>query len=117
MTVKPNKTDPVALRKQLIQMRLELSRQKIRHEALILIEPVEKIRNYKKRFTQGAHPLLLVAGITLASLFITRNRNLASSLPSVVGIVSSLLPLFLRPGQETDKVTAGTDNLKKPQKL
>ncbi len=49
MSIKQHKDDPIALRKQLIQMRLELNRQKIRHESLVLLEPVEKLRNFKQR--------------------------------------------------------------------
>lgn len=99
MTIKSHKNDSLALRKQLIQLRLEVSRQKLRHETLVLVEPVQKIRHYQKRFTQSANPLLLVAGVTLASFFITRNRSSVSSLSSIVGIASSLLPLLIKPSQ------------------
>lgn len=40
MSIQKHKDTPIALRKQLIQMRLELNRQKIRHESLVLLEPV-----------------------------------------------------------------------------
>lgn len=44
----------IALRKQLIQMRLELNRQKIRHEGLILLELIDKLRGYKQRLSEGS---------------------------------------------------------------
>lgn len=115
MTIKKHKTDhPVALRKQLLQMRLELNRQKIRHEALVLLEPIEKIRGYKKRLSEGSTPLLIVAGVTLASFFMTRNRRSASGLLPLVRIASSLLPLFMTASHsETATSAEQADNLNK----
>jgi hypothetical protein len=112
MTVKSNKDDPLALRKQLIQMRLELNRQKVRHQALVLIEPVQKMRSYKKRLLQGSNPLLLVVGVTLAGFFIARKRNSANTLLSVVRVASSLLPLLIAASRDPDS-TAPADHLKK----
>lgn len=114
MTIKSDKNGSVALRRELLQMRLELNRQKIRHEALVLVEPVQKIRNYQKRFTQGAHPLLLVGGVTLASFFITSKRNSAGGLLSIARIASSLVPLFIKATKESSNVAADNDNLKTP---
>ena len=108
------KEHPIALRKQLLQMRLELNRQKIRHEALVLLEPIEKLRGYKKRLSEGSTPLLIVAGVTLASFFMTRNRRSASGLLPIVRIASSLLPLFMTASQsETATSIKQTDNLNK----
>ena len=113
MTIKKHKTDhPVALRKQLLQMRLELNRQKVRHEALVLLEPIEKLRGYKKRLSEGSTPLLIVAGVTLASFFMTRNRRSTSKLLPLVRIASSLLPLFITASHsETATSTEQADNL------
>ncbi|HZJ95399.1 MAG TPA: hypothetical protein VFD11_07590 [Thiopseudomonas sp.] len=107
-----NKDDPIALRKQLIQMRLELNRQKIRHEGLALLEPVHKLRGYQKYLSQGSKPLLLVAGVTLASFLMARNHRAVSSLLPVLRVASSLLPLlttYSRPTSSTS--TAQADNL------
>lgn len=102
--------DPVALRKQLIQMRLELNRQKIQHEGLALIEPIQKIRSYKERFFHSANPLLLVAGVTLASFFITRKRHSVSGFIPVLSIATSLARLFINatPSSTKDSTTAST---------
>ncbi len=113
MSMKLNKNDQAALRKQLIQMRLELNRQKIRHEALVLLEPVAKLRSLKQRFTQGSTPLLIVAGVTIASFFLTRSRHSASGLAPLVKIAASLLPLFIaRSTAEADTTVSRADNLK-----
>lgn len=110
--------DPTALRKQLIQMRLELSRQKIRHEGLALLEPVQKLRGYQKYLSQGSRPLLLVAGVTLASFLITRNHRAVGSLLPVLRVASSLLPLLMTYSRSTSSTSAAQgDNLNqnKPQ--
>ena len=113
MSIKQSKNDPIALRKQLIQMRMELNRQKICHESLVLLEPVQKLRDYKQRLTRGSMPILIVAATTLASFFITRNRHSASSLLPLVKIAASLLPLFMAtPTAEADTTASQTDNLK-----
>lgn len=113
MSIKQHKDDPIALRKQLIQMRLELNRQKIRHESLVLLEPVEKLRNFKQRFTQGSMPLLVVAGVTLASFFLTRNRQSSGNFLPIVKIAAGLLPLLMASSAtEADTTAPQTDNLK-----
>lgn len=111
MTLKQsNKDDPIALRKQLIQMRMELNRQKIHHEGLVLLEPIQKARRYKERFLQSANPLLLVAGVTLASFFITRKRHSVSGLIPVLSIATSLARLFINatPPSTKDSTAAPT---------
>ena len=115
MTIKQHKKDDrIALRKQLLQMRLELNRQKIRHEGLTLLEPVAKLRGYKKRLSEGSTPLLVVAGVTLASFFMTRNRRSASALMPIARIAASVLPLFIAASHsEKASTTEQTDNLNK----
>jgi len=112
MTIQKYKKDnPIALRKQLIQMRLELNRQKICHESIVLLEPIEKIRSYKNRLMQGSTPLLAVAGVALASFFLTRQRRSASALLPIVRIAGSLLPFFMAtPRAETATAATRTNN-------
>ena len=113
MSIIKHKDNPVALRKQLIQMRLELNRQKIHHEALVLLEPVEKFRSLKQRFTQGSTPLLVVAGVTLVGFFMARKRNAGSHVLPLVKIAAGLLPLLMASSSvEADKSTTRPDNLK-----
>ncbi len=112
MSTGPNNSDQIALRKQLIQMRLELNRQKIRHEGMVLLEPVEKLRGFKKRLSSGSTPLLLVAGVTFASFFIGRNRRSSNSWLPMVRVAASLLPLFINSTDKADTTTQQADNLK-----
>lgn len=112
MSTGPNNSDQIALRKQLIQMRLELNRQKIRHEGMVLLEPVEKLRGFKKRLSSGSTPLLLVAGVTFASFFIGRNRRSSSRWLPMARVAASLLPLFMSSADKADTTTEQADNLK-----
>lgn len=112
MSTGPNNSDQIALRKQLIQMRLELNRQKIRHEGMVLLEPVEKLRGFKKRLSSGSTPLLLVAGVTFASFFIGRNRRSSSRWLPMARVAASLLPLFMSSADKADTTTGQADNLK-----
>lgn len=106
----------IALRKQLIQMRLELNRQKIRHEGLILLEPIDKLRGYKQRLSEGSTPLLIVAGATLASFLMARKRRSVSGFMPVLRIASSLLPLFISaPSSVTDGNKQPSGSTRKPR--
>lgn len=102
------KNDSLALRKQLIQMRLELNRQKIRHEGIILLEPVEKLRDYKHRFMSGRTPMLAIAGVGLASFFLARKKRSIGSFLPVMRIAAGLLPLLLN--HSTEQKTSQTRN-------
>lgn len=114
MTNKQHNDDPIALRKQLIEMRLELNRQKIRHESMALLEPVQKLRGYQKRLTQGSTPLLIVAGATFASFFLTRNRRSAGKMLPLLKVAAGLLPFLLVKSQsEADTTSSQADNLDK----
>lgn len=104
MNLKANE-DPVALRKQLIQMRMELNRQKIRRESLVLLEPVEKLRSFKQRLSQGATPLLVIAGATLTGLFLSRNRSTTHNVLPILKIAASALPLFFKTSSSKNKAT------------
>lgn len=107
MTLKqPNKDDPIALRKQLIQMRMELNRQKIHHEGLVLLEPIQKVRGYKERFFHSANPLLLITGVTLVSFLITRKRHSVSGLIPVLSIATSLARLLINAAPSSQKDSA-----------
>lgn len=110
MTQQHRKNDPIALRKQLIQMRLELNRQKIRHEGIVLLEPVEKLRGYKQRFMSGTKPIWAVAGVGLASFLLARKKRSVGSLLPMMRIAVSLLPLLMSKSHlETDTAPTKTD--------
>ncbi len=51
-----------ALKKELIQMRMELHRQEMRHEVLLALQPLQKIRSVKNSW-QKAKPWISLAGL------------------------------------------------------
>lgn len=116
MTQSHKKDDPIALRKQLLAMRLELNRQKISHESLLLLEPVEKLRGYKKRLMQGANPMILVAGVSLVSFLFARKRRSVGSVLPMLRMAASLLPLLINHSSQTPENTEATteDKANKP---
>lgn len=116
MTAKQRKQDDsIALRKQLIQMRLELNRQKICHEGLVLLEPIDKLRGYKQRLSEGSTPLLIVAGVTLVSFFMARKRRSVNGFMPILRVASNLLPLFITASStQTDKNKSHTGTASKP---
>jgi hypothetical protein len=57
------------LRKSVLRMQLELHRQEMRHEALVMLEPIRKVQNLRKTIGSGISggqaPLWLTAGALL----------------------------------------------------
>ena len=50
------------LKKSLIQMRMELHRQEMRHEMLLALQPLQQINSFRQRW-QTAKPWVSLAGI------------------------------------------------------
>jgi hypothetical protein len=50
------------LKKALIQMRMELNRQEMRHEVLLVAQPLQQINSFRQRW-QTAKPWLSLAGL------------------------------------------------------
>lgn len=50
------------LKKALIQMRMELHRQEMRHETLLVMQPLQQINSFRQRW-QKAKPWISLAGI------------------------------------------------------
>jgi len=50
------------LKKALIQMRMELHRQEMRHEALLVMQPLQQINKFRHGW-QSAKPWISLAGI------------------------------------------------------
>ena len=107
-----NQDDPIALRKQLIQMRLELNRQKLRHEGHVLLEPIQKLRGYQQRFSQSSKPLLMVVGVSLVSFLMARNHRSVRNVLPILRVASSFLPFLMAESRPTTRTTSEQpDNL------
>lgn len=50
------------LKKALIQMRMELNRQEMRHEVLLVAQPLQQINSFRQRW-QTAKPWLSLVGL------------------------------------------------------
>jgi hypothetical protein len=61
------------LKKALIQMRMELNRQEMRHEVLLVAQPLQQINSFRQRW-QTAKPWLSLAGI-VTPILVTALRN------------------------------------------
>jgi hypothetical protein len=85
------------LRKALIQMRMELHRQQLQHETLLLTKPLQSARNLSQQwssvFGQASAPVLgAVAAGVLAFAFIQRKQ--LSNWITLGSALSPLLKLF-----------------------
>lgn len=56
------------LKKDLIQMRMELHRQEMRHETLLIMQPLKQINSFWQRW-QKAKPWISLAGIVTPVIF------------------------------------------------
>lgn len=61
------------LKKALIQMRMELNRQEMRHEVLLVAQPLQQINSFRQRW-QTAKPWISLAGI-VTPILVTALRN------------------------------------------
>ena len=61
------------LKKALIQMRMELNRQEMRHEVLLVAQPLQQINSFRQRW-QTAKPWLSLAGL-VTPIVIAALRN------------------------------------------
>lgn len=57
-----NKMSDETLRKALIQMRMELHRQEMRHETLLVAQPLQQINKFRQGW-QKAKPWISLAGL------------------------------------------------------
>jgi hypothetical protein len=61
------------LKKALIQMRMELHRQEMRHETILVMQPLQQINKFRQGW-QKAKPWISVAGL-VAPVLIAALRN------------------------------------------
>ncbi|HSC76910.1 MAG TPA: hypothetical protein VLB90_11825 [Pseudomonadales bacterium] len=64
------------LKKELIQMRMELHRQEMRHEALLVMQPLQQIKKIRHGW-QRAKPWVSLAGLVTPVLIATLRQKTA----------------------------------------
>ncbi|MBK4989616.1 MULTISPECIES: hypothetical protein [Pseudomonas] len=92
----PTSRNPKELRKALLRLRMEMNRQEIRHETGQLLEPVRRMRGMGGSLQAGLgikHAPLWGIGAVVALGFLTGKGVRSGSLPRLVRLGTSLLPL------------------------
>ncbi|VXC67811.1 conserved hypothetical protein [Pseudomonas sp. 8Z] len=59
----PRHTSRRELRKAMLRMRLEMRRQEIRHEALLLTQPLRQVKDFSLNLRSGSAPIWLTTGV------------------------------------------------------
>lgn len=87
------------LRKALIQMRLELHRQELRHETLLALKPLQDARNmgqqWRSALGNNSAPIWGAAALGVLALIFVRRHQLSRWL-SLGGAIAPLLVQLLR---------------------
>ncbi|MDU9413043.1 hypothetical protein [Pseudomonas sp. zfem005] len=83
------------LRKALVRLRLEMHRQEIRHETLVLTQPLRRAKGIANSWQQQLGgmphaPLWGIAGVAALGFFAARSGNLTR----LIRLGSSLMPLL-----------------------
>lgn len=75
----PANASPHELRKAMLRMRLEIHRQELRYESLLLMQPILKARHFTQQLRDelpgGSAPLWITGGALLLATLGLRNSN------------------------------------------
>lgn len=71
----PVKASKSELRKAMLRMRMELHRQELRHEALVLMQPLRNAQNVGQYLGTSNAPLWIAGGAVLMTTFLGKNSN------------------------------------------
>lgn len=107
----PANASKLELRKALIQMRLELHRQQLRHETLLLAKPLLEAKNLSQQYTAvlGKHrtSMLGVAAVGVLAFALVQRKQMGSWLSLASAFAPVLTQLLRRTNLETNP-TANT---------
>ncbi|TRX75791.1 hypothetical protein [Pseudomonas mangiferae] len=94
MSSEPHFASRRDLRKAVIRLRLELHRQQLQHESLLITQPLRRVRgasySVKESLRAGNAPVWGMAGASLLSFVLNRRRGVFG----LVRLGTSLLPLI-----------------------
>ncbi len=97
----PANASRLELRKALIQMRLELHRQQLRHETLLLVKPLQEARDISQQWRAAlGHnhaPIWGAAALGIAALVFVRRHQLSGWLKMGSALAPLLTQLLRRP--------------------
>ncbi|MFZ6049633.1 hypothetical protein ACFW0H_26350 [Pseudomonas sp. CR3202] len=86
----PRKASRRDMRKALVRLRLEMQRQELRHESLLLTQPLRQAREFSRQLDIPHAPLWGMAAIAALGFFAARKGSLKRGLR----LGSALLPLL-----------------------
>ena len=108
----PTNASKLELRKALIQMRLELHRQQLRHETLLLAKPLHVAKNLSQQCTSvlGKHrtSVLGAAAVGVLALALVQRKQLGSWL-TLGSALAPLLTQLLRSANPAANPTPSTE--------
>jgi hypothetical protein len=110
----PANASRLELRKALIQMRLELHRQELRHETLLALKPLHAARNMGQQWRtvlgSGSAPIWGATALGVLALVLVRRKPLNQWLSLGSAIAPLLLQLLRRSsGEASQKPTANSE--------
>jgi hypothetical protein len=102
----PTNASKLELRKALVQMRLELHRQQLRHETLLLAKPLQEAKHLSQQCTSllGKHrtSVLGAAAVGVAALALVQRKQLGNWLTLGSALAPLLTQLLRRTRSQTD---------------
>ena len=106
----PPNASRLELRKALIQMRLELHRQELRHETLLALKPLQAARNMSQQWRtvlgSGSTPIWGATALGVLALVLVRRKPLNQWLSLGSAIAPLLLQLLRRSSGEANQKPA-----------
>jgi hypothetical protein len=117
----PANASKLELRKALIQMRLELNRQQLRHETLLLVKPLQNARDLSQHCSsalgKSSAPILGAVALGILALALVQRKQLGSWLSLGSALAPLLTQLLRRNSPESSPAasaeptaSAATDN-------
>lgn len=101
----PANASKLELRKALMQMRLELHRQQLRHETLLLVKPLQDARNLSQQWRpllgKSSAPVWGAATIGVLALALVQRKQLSRWLALGSALAPLLTQLLRRANPET----------------
>lgn len=102
----PAKASRPELQKALIQMRLELHRQELRHEALLALKPLQAAQEMSQQWRavlgNSSGPILGAAAVGVLALALVRRKQLSQWLSLGTAIAPLLVQLLRRNGTRAE---------------
>ncbi|MGE8498989.1 MAG: hypothetical protein ACN6O6_15895 [Pseudomonas sp.] len=75
----PNTSSPRELRKSMLRMRMEMHRQELRHETLVMMQPIRKVQHFgshwREELRENSTSLWMTGGALLLATFGVRQTN------------------------------------------